>query len=138
MIQHATREVLPAQLDACVDFYGEIGFARVPQPTSLEGRAVWLEHRKTQVHLMPKPDAVQQSGHIGVVVAGYDDTVARLRRLGHTVEPRREHWGSPRSYVRDPAGNLVELMAWPPGSDAPPAWAAGAAGGEPGKKAESP
>jgi hypothetical protein len=33
---------------------------------------------------------------------------------GHEVEPRRQHWGSPRSYVRDPARNLVELMAWPP------------------------
>ncbi|MFL5828591.1 MAG: VOC family protein [Solirubrobacteraceae bacterium] len=123
MIQHATREVVPTQLDACIDFYGEIGFARVPQPAPLEGRAVWLEHRQTQIHLMPKPDAVPQSGHIAVVVARYEDTVARLRDLGHEVEPRPEYWGAPRSYVRDPAGNLVELMAWPPGATAPPAWA---------------
>ena len=123
MIQHATREVVPTQLDACIDFYGEIGFTRVPAPPPLEGRAVWLEHRQTQVHLMPKADAVPQSGHIAVVVARYEDTVARLRGLGHDVEPRREHWGSPRSYVRDPAGNLVELMAWPPGAAGPPAWA---------------
>jgi catechol 2,3-dioxygenase-like lactoylglutathione lyase family enzyme len=123
MIQHATREVLPAQLDACIDFYGEIGFSRVPQPAPLEGRAVWLEHRQTQVHLMPKPDAVPQSGHIAVVVARYEDTVARLRAVGYEVDPRPEYWGSPRSYVRDPAGNLVELMAWRPGADAPPNWA---------------
>jgi catechol 2,3-dioxygenase-like lactoylglutathione lyase family enzyme len=119
MIQHATREVQPAQLDACIDFYGEIGFQRVTEPQGLRGRAVWLEHRHTQVHLMPKPEAVPQSGHIGVVVADYEETVERLRDRGHEVEPRREHWGSPRSYVRDPAGNLVELMAWPPGEAAP-------------------
>jgi catechol 2,3-dioxygenase-like lactoylglutathione lyase family enzyme len=129
MIQHATREVVPAQLDACIDFYGEIGFSRVPEPAPLEGRAVWLEHRQTQIHLMPKADAVPQSGHVAVVVARYEDTVARLRSLGHEVDPRREHWGSPRAYVRDPAGNLVELMAWPPGDSAPPEWAQKAGAG---------
>jgi catechol 2,3-dioxygenase-like lactoylglutathione lyase family enzyme len=115
MIQHATRDVQPSQLDACIDFYGEIGFRRVAEPDGLSGRAVWLERRHTQVHLMPKPEATPQSGHIGVVVADYEETVERLRDHGYEVEPRRAHWGSPRSYVRDPAGNLVELMAWPPG-----------------------
>ena len=61
MIQHATREVVPTQLDACIDFYGEIGFTRVPQPAPLEGRAVWLEHRQSQIHLMPKADAVPRT-----------------------------------------------------------------------------
>jgi catechol 2,3-dioxygenase-like lactoylglutathione lyase family enzyme len=131
MIQHATREVLPAQLDACIDFYGQIGFSRVPEPATLQGSAVWLEHRGTQVHLMPKPDAAPQTGHVAVVVAGYEDTVARLRGLGHEIDPRREHWGSPRCFVRDPAGNVVELMAWPPGESAPPAWAAEAASQQP-------
>ena len=56
------------------------------------------------------------SGHIGVVVADYAATVEGLEAAGHRVEPRRAHWGSPRSYVRDPAGYLVELMAWPPGA----------------------
>jgi catechol 2,3-dioxygenase-like lactoylglutathione lyase family enzyme len=116
MIQHVTREVLPGQLDACIRFYGEIGFIRVHEPESLDGRAAWLERGDTQIHLMPKPDATQQSGHIGVLIEHYDDTLARLRDLGHAVEPRREHWGSPRAYVHDPAGNLVEVMAWPPGA----------------------
>jgi catechol 2,3-dioxygenase-like lactoylglutathione lyase family enzyme len=49
-----------------------------------------------------------------VVVDDYDATLTALRAAGHDVEPRAEHWGSPRSYVRDPAGNLVELMAFPP------------------------
>ena len=48
-------------------------------------------------------------GYIGVEMA------TALRDAGHDVEPRAEHWGSPRAYVRDPAGNLVELMAFPPG-----------------------
>jgi catechol 2,3-dioxygenase-like lactoylglutathione lyase family enzyme len=47
-------------------------------------------------------------------VQGYDDVLATLREAGHDPEPRAEHWGSPRAYVRDPAGNRVELMAFPP------------------------
>ena len=50
------------------------------------------------------------------MVADYAATVEGLEAAGHRVEPRRAHWGSPRSYVRDPAGYLVELMAWPPGA----------------------
>ena len=52
---------------------------------------------------------------LALVWPDYDVTIARLRAAGHDIDPRREHWGSPRSYVRDPAGNLIELMAYPPG-----------------------
>jgi len=51
---------------------------------------------------------------MAVVVDEYDATLGAVRNAGHDVEPRAEHWGSPRAYVRDPAGNLVELMAFPP------------------------
>lgn len=95
-------------------FYGLLGFAPVPVPESIRGRALWLERAGTQVHLMPSDDARPQSGHIGVVVADYRQTVAELERDGHDVDPRREHWGSPRAYVRDPAGSLVEIMELPP------------------------
>ena len=29
-------------------------------------------------------------------------------------QPREEHWGSPRCFVRDPVGHVVEVMAFPP------------------------
>jgi catechol 2,3-dioxygenase-like lactoylglutathione lyase family enzyme len=119
MIQHVTRVVSPASLDACVSFYGLIGFAPAAAPPGVAGRAVWLALGDTQLHLMPDPQARPEAGHIAVVAADYDATVARLGAAGHTVEPRREHWGAPRSYVRDPAGNLVELMERPP-SGRPP------------------
>jgi catechol 2,3-dioxygenase-like lactoylglutathione lyase family enzyme len=117
MIQHVTRQIRPSQLDRCVQFYEMLGFEQVPVPAGIAGRALWLERRRTQIHLMPTEDAVPSSGHVGIVVESYADTVDRLRDAGHEVEPRREHWGSPRAYVRDPAGNLVELMAWAPGSE---------------------
>jgi catechol 2,3-dioxygenase-like lactoylglutathione lyase family enzyme len=115
MIHHATREIPPSKLDRSVEFYGLLGFVPVPVPPGIAGRALWLEHAGTQIHLMPVDGASRQTGHVAVVVENYEGTLAALRAAGYEVEPRREHWGSPRSYVRDPAENLVELMAWPPG-----------------------
>jgi catechol 2,3-dioxygenase-like lactoylglutathione lyase family enzyme len=123
MIQHVTHEIRPPKLDDCVGFYGLLGFEPVPVPPGIGDRAVWLEHRQTQIHLMPKPDARPDGGHVAVVVPEYQLTVERLRAAGHEVEPRREHWGSPRAFVRDPAGHLVELMEFAP----PPAAGAGEA-----------
>jgi catechol 2,3-dioxygenase-like lactoylglutathione lyase family enzyme len=47
-------------------------------------------------------------------VETYDATIEQLRRDGHEIDPRTAHWGSPRAYVRDPAGHLVEVMAFAP------------------------
>jgi catechol 2,3-dioxygenase-like lactoylglutathione lyase family enzyme len=119
MIQHVTREVTPSQLEECIQFYGVLGFDPVSVPPGIAGRALWLEQAGTQVHLMPREDAKVQSGHIGVVVARYAETIEQLREQGHEVEPRAPHWGSPRVYVHDPAGHLVELMAFPPDASDP-------------------
>lgn len=114
MIQHVTREIRASELEPCISFYGLLGFESVPVPAGIADRAVWLERSGTQIHLMPADDASPSTGHVGVVVERYEETVERLRQQGHEVQPRREHWGSPRAYARDPSGNLVELMAWPP------------------------
>lgn len=126
MIHHVTRDILPSELEESSSFYAILGFERVSAPPGIEGRAVWLERDGTQVHLMFAPGSGPDSagsrhpGHVGFVVADYERTVSRLRAAGHTVQPRREHWGAPRSYVRDPAGYLVELMAWAPGETPQP------------------
>jgi catechol 2,3-dioxygenase-like lactoylglutathione lyase family enzyme len=119
IIQHVTRQIPPPALEECIEFYALLGFVAVAAPPGVEGRAAWLEAGGTQIHLMLEPDAAPAPGHIGVIADGYEDTVAALSARGHEVEPRREHWGSPRAYVKDPAGNLVELMAWGPGGRDP-------------------
>ena len=115
MIQHVALEVAPDRVDDCVAFYALLGFERVEPPESLRDRAAWVERGGTQVHLLlvEEPQTLT-AGHVAVVVEEWEGTLSRLRGAGFAPEPRREHWGSPRAYVRDPAGNLVELMAFPP------------------------
>jgi catechol 2,3-dioxygenase-like lactoylglutathione lyase family enzyme len=114
MIHHVTREITPSALAECVRFYGLLGFEQVPAPPAVADRAVWLESACTQIHLVPTPDATPERGHVAIVAGDYHATLARLAAEGFEVDPRREHWGSPRAFVRDPAGHQVELMAHPP------------------------
>jgi catechol 2,3-dioxygenase-like lactoylglutathione lyase family enzyme len=115
MIQHVALETRPQEAEACVEFFALLGFAEVEPPGTLRHRARWVERGSTQVHLLFAEDpVVVPRGHVAVVVDDYEGTLAALRDAGHRVDPRAEHWGSPRAYVRDPAGHLVELMDFPP------------------------
>jgi catechol 2,3-dioxygenase-like lactoylglutathione lyase family enzyme len=117
VVQHVTLEVRREQGEEVAAFWELLGFARVDPPPSLADRAAWLQHGATQVHLMWVEDpTVLPRGHVAVVLEDWEDGLQRLRAAGHEPEPRTEHWGSPRAYVHDPAGNLVELMAFMPGS----------------------
>jgi catechol 2,3-dioxygenase-like lactoylglutathione lyase family enzyme len=115
MLQHVTIELTADQVDACVAFYALLGFEHVEPPESLAGRATWVERGGTQVHLMPVDDpVVPPRGHHAVLVSDYEGAMAALQDAGFEPEPRKRHWGSQRSFVRNPAGHRVELMAGSP------------------------
>ena len=119
MIHHVALEIRREDVGESERFWALLGFARVDPPPSLAGRAVWLERRGTQVHLRLADDPVAPpEGHVAVVAEDYAATLDRLRAAGHEPEPRAEHWGAPRCFVRCPAGHRVEVMAWAPGAAA--------------------
>lgn len=118
MIQHVNVELSKHQLDACLAFYELLGFDRVEPPGGLEEKAVWLQSGPTQLHLQwwddPQPT---RRGHFALVLGErYAAILDELRAAGRKPERRAEHWGSPRCFVRDPAGNTVELMEFAPSS----------------------
>ncbi len=116
MLQHVTLEIARDRVDACVRFWGLLGFAPMTAPPLLRDRFTWVAREGTQIHLMYVGEPVTPpEGHVAVIVDDYERTLAVLREAGRDPEPRTEHWGSPRAFVRDPAGNRVELMAFPPG-----------------------
>ena len=115
MIQHVALETGPDDREAAIAFWRLIGFEPVDPPETLRDRADWLQAGGTQIHLLwtDSPAAVPD-GHVAVVAPEYDRVVERLRAAGHEVEPRTEHWGAPRAFVRAPGGHRVEIMAAPP------------------------
>jgi catechol 2,3-dioxygenase-like lactoylglutathione lyase family enzyme len=116
VIHHVALEVRGRDVAACERFWRLLGFARVEPPPSLRDRAVWLERRGTQIHLLlaTRP-VIPRNAHVAVAVDDYEKTLDRLLEGEHDPEPRPEHWGAPRCFVRSPAGHLVEVMASPPG-----------------------
>jgi catechol 2,3-dioxygenase-like lactoylglutathione lyase family enzyme len=122
VIEHVSFTVSRADAQACAGFYKLLGFVDVAPPTGLGDRSIWLTRNGTSLHLMfrdrdgndiaesPAPGA----GHVALVVEQYAAVINALTAAGATVDPRSEYWGSKRSYVRDPAGHLVELMEFAP------------------------
>jgi hypothetical protein len=119
VIHHVALEIRREDVGEAERFWALLGFARVDPPASLRDRAVWLERAGTQVHLMYADDPVAPpSGHVAVVAPDYDAVLASLGAAGFDPEPRPEHWGAPRSFVRMPGGHRVEVMSRPPGAAA--------------------
>jgi catechol 2,3-dioxygenase-like lactoylglutathione lyase family enzyme len=116
LIHHFALEFRRDAAEACAAFWALLGFEEVAVPETLRDDARWLQRGAQQVHLMFREDPVAPPrGHAALVADDYDATLERLRDAGFGVDPRREHWGSPRAFVRSPAGHRVELMMYPPG-----------------------
>ena len=100
----------------CAAFWALLGFREVEPPAALRERALWLEHEGTQIHLMYVDEPVTPpEGHVAVIGDVYERTLAVPREAARAPEPRTEDSGSPGAFVRAPAGNRVEVMAFPPG-----------------------
>jgi catechol 2,3-dioxygenase-like lactoylglutathione lyase family enzyme len=115
MLQHVSVEIRPDQEGACVAFWQLLGFEPMTPPPILRGHVTWVQRNGTQIHFLhtddPKPTA---QGHGAVVVEDYEGTLAKLAAAGHEVSEGSNAWDAPRSFVRDPAGNLFEVMSKSP------------------------
>jgi catechol 2,3-dioxygenase-like lactoylglutathione lyase family enzyme len=107
-------------LEESVRFYTEVfGMHRVPSPDFPDMDVEWLESGAVQLHVFKRDVAAPDFHHVGFDV---DDFEAAYRaavegELFDGGEPRvRElNDGALQMYLRDPAGNLVEVN-WPDAS----------------------
>jgi catechol 2,3-dioxygenase-like lactoylglutathione lyase family enzyme len=115
MLHHVGIEVRPKDLRRAIEFWQLLGFSPVEAPATLADSFTWLEAGGTQIHLIDSESpTVAPQGHVAVVAAEFDRTVAGLRSQGFDVQPRRQHWGVPRALAIAPGGHRVELMAAAP------------------------
>jgi catechol 2,3-dioxygenase-like lactoylglutathione lyase family enzyme len=115
MIGHVALELRREDVDACLHFWWLLGFERVAAPDELAERSAWVQSGTTQIHLLFSEDpVVAPEGHVAVVVGDYEATLAALSVAGFEPDPRKQYWGSPRAFVRSPAGHRVEVMAFAP------------------------
>ena len=115
MLQHVTLEVRVGDVDACLAFWSLLGFERMDPPPLLRDRFVWVGRQGTQIHLMPLDDPrITDQGHAAVVVDDYPATVNALEAAGFETRAGSNAWDAPRTFVREPSGNLIEVMSAPP------------------------
>jgi catechol 2,3-dioxygenase-like lactoylglutathione lyase family enzyme len=105
-------------LDASIRFYTEVfGMERVPAPTFGDARVVWLRLGDQQLHLFEREGAPQYH-HFGIDVDDFEAAYLKVRELElrddntYTGAIRELPGGEVQMYLRDPAGNLVEVD-WP-------------------------
>ena len=115
MLQHVTLEVRPELVRECVAFWALLGFAEMVPPPTLRDRFTWVEREGTQIHLNPLEDPIAaREGHVAVVAPDYEAVLRALTERGFTLREGSNAWNAPRSFVRDPAGHLIEIMSAPP------------------------
>ena len=113
-LQHAALTVPVAGLDQARRFYSEIlGLKEVPRPPEVQSRpGIWYSFGSTELHIQARPDAPIEKGdrHPALVVDDIDAWRRRFAEQGIDVIDQPTLYGRRRFNVRDPFGNLLELM----------------------------
>ncbi len=107
--------VVAHDLETSKRFYvDELGLRPLPTP-DFGFPVVWLQAGNCQVHLFERPGVPPSHAHFGLEIAEFMPLYRRLKELGvldSTTFGNAMYElpdGGIQMYVRDPAGNLVEL-----------------------------
>ena len=100
-------------LDASERFYTELfGLQRIPAP-QFDHPVRWLKVGETQLHLFELTVEAPPAHHFALTVDDPEGVYRRAKERGALDRPevRRLPDGSAQFYLRDPAGNLLEVNA---------------------------
>jgi len=107
--------VVAHDLEASRRFYvDELGLEQLPTP-DFGFPVVWLRAGDRQVHLFERPGEPPSHAHFGLEIGEFMPVYRRMKELGaldHVTFGNAVYelpGGGVQLYVRDPAGNLVEL-----------------------------
>jgi catechol 2,3-dioxygenase-like lactoylglutathione lyase family enzyme len=97
-------------VDAAVRFYTEVlGLTERGDRPDFGFGGAWLDAGGQQVHLIEGTVPPGHGQHFAVQVADLDATVAELRGRGIDVSDPSPVATSRQAFLRDPAGNQIEL-----------------------------
>ena len=113
---HHVNVTVAAEVErAAKEFYGVVlGLEEVPKPKGTRPSGAWYQIGPNQLHLSVERDesGPLRSGHVCFTVADLKATEQRFREAGVEIIPDpRPMEGTPRFYVRDPGGNMLEIAA---------------------------
>jgi catechol 2,3-dioxygenase-like lactoylglutathione lyase family enzyme len=113
-LHHVNVTVSPELEQAAKEFYGGVlGLAQVPKPSSSRQSGAWYQIGATQLHLSVETEerGPLSSRHVCLAVADVRAAEARFREAAVEIIPDpRPAPDNPRFYVRDPAGNMLEIV----------------------------
>jgi catechol 2,3-dioxygenase-like lactoylglutathione lyase family enzyme len=111
-IDHVQIAVPRALEKECLAFYRHLlGPAEITKPAALQGRGgAWFQLGNLQLHIGLDPEPSPPSRrHICFLVRDLARARAQAEAGGIAVENVREPEGLMRFFIRDPAGNRIEI-----------------------------
>jgi YD repeat-containing protein len=118
--------VQAVDLDESARFYEQVfGMERIPT-AKFRGPVLWLRLGEQQLHLFESSADAPRFHHFALDVDDFEEVYRRVKELGlldsgtHGAALREHPTGWVQMYIRDPAGNLVEID-WPDVSTLDPA-----------------
>jgi lactoylglutathione lyase len=110
-------------LEESARFYERVfDLERLPTPTFGDTTVLWLAVGEQQLHLFTRETGPPRYHHFGIEVDDFETVYLRAKELGVLESTtfglgavRELPDGAVQMYLRDPAGNLVEVV-WPDAS----------------------
>lgn len=113
-IHHVNVTVPPELEREAKEFYGDVlGLKQVPKPGTSRQSGAWYEIGANQLHLSIEAEdgGPLSSRHICFAVSDLSAAEAKFREADVEIIPDpRPAAGNPRFYVRDPGGNMLEIV----------------------------
>lgn len=105
---------VPAEFEAAAKtFYGSvIGLSEIPKPVgSRQNMGAWYQLGDLQLHLSVEDNQPLSDRHVGCEVVDIETAELAFISAGIAIIPdKRPMAGQTRFYVRDPGGNLLEIV----------------------------
>lgn len=114
-LHHVTVEVHPALVEACKDFYRDVlGLTHGASPVN---NSEWF-NEGLHLYWGAAIEAIGEpipARHFALVLEDRYELVRKTcRERGLLIQDGTPYWGCARCFVRDPAGNRIELMQCAP------------------------